>query len=399
MRPGFIRSLFITLLVSSMLYPCTTAIVSGKYTKNGRPLMFKHRDSGFFQNKLMYFNDGDFEYIGLINSADKAGDEVWAGTNSAGFSIMNSASYNLNINDDTKLKDREGVVMKKALQVCKTLSDFEKLLDEWPRPMGVEANFGVIDAQGGAAYYETSNFGWKKFDVSDSSTAPLGYIVRTNYSVSGKEGAGYGYIRYRTADELFSLAEQSSNMTTEFILQSVSRSLKHSMTGVDLNTTENEFEFFEDFIPRYTSVSSVVVEGTAPGEPVNLTTMWTVLGFPLTSVAIPVWVAAGENLPEILLADSTGNAPLCDMALELKAKCFPVTQGSGKKYINAKVVVNDSNTGYLQKLEPVESEISSRARNLLAKWEKSSFNKAEALDFYKSVSGYVKSFYTLNLGL
>ena len=33
----------------------TTAIVSGKYTMDGRPLLFKHRDSGKLQNKIMYF--------------------------------------------------------------------------------------------------------------------------------------------------------------------------------------------------------------------------------------------------------------------------------------------------------------------------------------------------------
>lgn len=40
--------------------------------------------------------------------------------------------------------------MRKALRVCKTVQDFEHFLDTLPRPMRVEANFGVIDAYGGA---------------------------------------------------------------------------------------------------------------------------------------------------------------------------------------------------------------------------------------------------------
>jgi len=388
-----LRVITILLLLSTLAFPCTTAIVSGKYTKDGRPLMFKHRDSGFFQNKMMYFDDGKFNYIGLINSEDKSGDEVWAGSNSAGFSIMNSASYNLNMNDGVKLKDREGVVMKKALQECATLADFEKLLDNWEKPMGVEANFGVIDAFGGAAYYETSNYSWKKFDATDDNTAPHGYLIRTNYSVSGSEGDGYGYIRYKTADELFTMADNGAALTSEFIIQSVSRCLKHSLTGIDLAKSSSEFVHFEDFIPRYSSVSTMVVEGLKEGEPVELTTIWSVLGFQLTSVAIPMWVAAGPNLPEILVANKSGVAPLCDMSLKVKESCFPINRGSGKRYINAKSLVNEENTGIIQKLAPVEKEIVSKGRGLITSWRNGKFVKTDAENYYKFVSDYVRENY------
>ena len=93
----------LTLLFSlwaPLLLACTTAIVSGKATPDGRPLLLKHRDSGFYQNKIMHFNDGKYKYVGVVNSADRTGKEIWAGYNSAGFAIMNSASYNLN-KDDT----------------------------------------------------------------------------------------------------------------------------------------------------------------------------------------------------------------------------------------------------------------------------------------------------------
>ena len=399
MKSSKIYVVILLLISFSYVFPCTTAIVSGKYTKDGRPLLFKHRDSGFFQNKMMYFEDGKYSYIGLINSADKVGDEVWAGSNSAGFAIMNSASYNLNMNDGVKLKDREGVVMKKALQECATLADFEKLLDEWEKPMGVEANFGVIDAFGGAAYYETSNYAWKKYDATNNETAPYGYIIRTNYSVSGSDGDGYGYIRYKNAEELFEYAEHGAALTSEFIIQSVSRSLKHSLTGADLAQAEKEFVHFEDFIPRYSSVSTVVVEGVKEGEPVELTTIWSVLGFQLTSVAIPMWVSAGKELPNIVLADDSGNAPLCDMALALKQSCFPIKQGSGKRYINAKALVNEENTGIIQKLAPVENTIITKARGLINQWRETGFDKNGATDFYKFVSDYIPGKYKELFGI
>lgn len=65
---------------------------------------------------------------------------MWTGSNETGFSIMNTASYNLK-DDDIKEMDQEGNLMRKALRVCKTVQDFEHFLDTLPRPMQVEANF------------------------------------------------------------------------------------------------------------------------------------------------------------------------------------------------------------------------------------------------------------------
>ena len=42
---------------------CTTAVISGKSTKDGRPILWKHRDSESYQNKLRLFNDGAFTYV------------------------------------------------------------------------------------------------------------------------------------------------------------------------------------------------------------------------------------------------------------------------------------------------------------------------------------------------
>jgi len=108
-------------------FACTTAVVSGKYTKDGRPLLWKHRDTWSVHNQIVQFDDGKYKYIGLVNSQDSLGKSVWIGYNSTGFAIMNSASYNLN-NDTIKQSGREGEIMKKALQTCATVDDFEKLL-------------------------------------------------------------------------------------------------------------------------------------------------------------------------------------------------------------------------------------------------------------------------------
>jgi len=387
-----IMALFVSLFffVSAIhVYPCTTAVISGKFTADGRPLLFKHRDTSTLQNKLMYFSDGKFDYIGVVNSTDKNGKSVWAGLNSAGFAIMNSASYNLNLHDTTSVKDREGRLMKMALQVCATVDDFEAFLDTLPKPLGVEANFGVIDANGGAAYFETGNFDFRKFDANDPGTAPFGYIIRTNYSFSRDTDQGYGYIRYENADELFRMATATKNLSARFILRKVSRCLKHSLTGIDL--TENlpsekdspVMVNFRDFIPRHSSASTFVVHGVKPGESPELATMWTIMGFQLCAVATPVWVKGGRNLPSILVADETGNAPLCDWAMQLKKQCFPVTRGNGKYYLNLAAVMNQEGTGILQRILPLEDLIFQQTEIKLKEWRKKGMNEKEINEFYR----------------
>lgn len=383
---------FIAALLNSA-FPCTTAIVSGKYTPDGRPLLWKHRDTGFTDNRMVYFTDGKWDYIGLVNSVDPANSEVWAGCNLEGFAIMNSASYNLKPDDDdTKLKDREGIIMKLALMNCRTLEDFENMLDTLPKPLGIEANFGVIDAYGGAAYYECNNFEWKKIDANDPAVAPFGYLIRTNYSFTGSADDGYGYIRYMNAENLFYNAAAQNGLTPEFLLQQCSRSLSHSLTGRDLvkeysSASERQaFVHFEDFIPRSSSVATVVVQGVKPGESGKNAAIWTILGWQLTSIAVPVFVAAGDNMPEILTADENGNAPLCDIALELKDRCYPIKRGSGMRYMNITALINGSGKGIMQLIKPVEDKILKETKAKLKEWRENDMPQHEIVDYYKRLN-------------
>ncbi len=296
MTKSIISGLLVFFFLFSVVKPCTTAVVSGKATDDGRPLLLKNRDADALQNRLVYFFDGKYKFIGLVNSEDMDNKEVWCGFNSAGFGIMNSASYNLKLDDDTtKISDLEGRIMKLALETCATLEDFERMLNSLPKPLGVEANFGVIDANGGAAYYETDNFHFIKYDVNDPSIAPNGYLIRTNYSVAGLENKGYGYIRYATASELFENKVKDGKISFEFLINDIPRCLIHSFTKTDLaqnlpDEQSEKFVYFRDYIPRHSTSAAIVVQGVKENESASLTTMWTVLGFPLTSVVVPVWL-------------------------------------------------------------------------------------------------------------
>lgn len=381
------------------LHACTTAIVSGKFTPDGRPLLFKHRDTGKLQNKLMFFTDGKYNYMGLVNAADLEGKELWAGINSAGFAIMNSASYNLNENDTTSLKDREGIVMKMALQSCATVDDFEALLRRLPKPLGVEANFGVIDAEGGAAYFETAQRDFVKIDVNDPQLAPFGYVIRTNYSFARDQDKGYGYIRFMNAEKLFYQAAATGDLSARFILQDVSRCLDHSLTGVNLwddlprNCKDAKFISFEDFIPRHSSAATTVVHGVRPDESPEFTTMWTILGWQLCSVAVPAWIKGGKDLPPMMLAGENGLAPLCDKAMTLKKRCYPITRGSGRKYMNVAPLINKEETGILQTLKPLESKILKKTDAYLNEWRQGDLSAENVKKYYQWIQEEVTKFY------
>lgn len=402
------KTIFIMLffVCTSTLYPCTNAIVSGKVTADGRPLLWKNRDTSFLENKIMYFTDGKYPYFGLVNSVDKDGEEVWVGMNAAGFAIMNSASYNLRPDDDTtKIRDREGIVMKLALQQCATLEDFEALLRDLPKPLGVETNFGVIDARGGAAIYETDNFSFRKFDVNDPAVAPNGYLISTNFSVSGDPEKGSGYIRFETADALFEEQLQNEKISARFVLSDVSRSLKHSRVNIDLRDIElkpagtTTYSFFRDFIPRFLSSSSIVVRGVRQDESPDYATMFTILGFPLTSVTVPLWLAGEDTFPGILKANGNGTAPLSDASLRLKEHCFPILRGSGRDYINLNALQNLNNTGTLQLLPQLEDKIFLYEEQFFDSMIRDGIDKTKIEGFYNDVEEMVREFYEANFGV
>lgn len=391
--------IFICVLSINDFFACTTAIVSGKYTDDGRPILWKHRDSDFTQNKLMYFTDGKYDYIGLVNSEDFEGKEIWGGTNSAGFSIMNAALYDVNLDYKGDYKDREGFVMKMALQQCATLEDFERFLNNLPKPMGVAANFGVIDAQGGAAYYETDNNKFVKFDANDPRVAPNGYLIRTNHAFTGVKDKGYGYIRYENAHDLFTNAFATNNLNYKTIITEFSRSFYHSLLKTDyrdFTDTYSEKQHFinaSDLIVRNSSVADVIVHGVKKGESPEFITMWTILGYPFTTVAVPVWIKGGKQLPRIMMAEKSGNAPLCDMALQLKKLCYPIERGSGDSYLNISAVINKNNTGILQKIEPIEEVIFTKTEERLSDWRINLLKESNIQEFYQWIDTYVMKEY------
>ncbi len=406
MKKTILITIILLVFVAIDISACTTAVISGKYTKDGRPLLWKHRETWAINNKIMQFDDGKYAYTALVNSKDKTGKSVWIGYNSTGFGIMNSASYNLN-NDTIEQTGLEGRVMKEALQTCATIDEFEQFLLNMEEPRRLEANFGVIDGNGGAAYFELGNYKVIKIDANDPIIAPNGYVIRTNYSFNGIAGQGGGYIRYVTANKVLDEAVKSNELSAQTIIQKATRNLTHSLTGDNLWDYENLKEgedkmvFFVDYIPRSGSSSSCIVEGVNPGENPNLTTMWTVLGWPLASVTIPVFINKNANIPEVLTYnEEIEDAPLCNFALSLKDECYSQKWGTSKKYyLNVNKLLNAGGTGIMQQNINLDNALFNQSYEMLNKWREEGMSEKELSEFYNSVDEQVKMHYSTTYGL
>lgn len=341
---------------------CTSGIFGAGATRDGRPLLWKHRDTSAVDNKVEFIPgaDGALDYVALFNASDKECKEAWIGFNRAGFAIMNTASYNMKDDDvPEKEMDREGLIMTLALCHCRTADDFASLLDTLPRPLGVEANFGVIDATGHGAYFETNNHSYVRHDLEDSSADAL---IRTNYSHSGRKSEGYGYIREKNAEYLLEDSISAGKVSPELLTEVVSRSFYHSLQGHDFldgpERQRKKWAIDQDFIPRYKSSAVVVIEGVAPGQYSDTGdagrgyVMWTGLGYPPCSEIYPVECREGGVDSRLRGIGPEGHSELSDIAKARRDEVFPRHFDNGDKYIDLTRLSNDEGTGYIQILVP-----------------------------------------------
>ena len=397
-----ILSALFTLLMAFTLtesYACTSAIITGNLTKDGKPLLWKHRDTGELNNRIEYFKGPKYTFLALVNSPDSGG-IAWTGTNNVGFSIMNTASYNLrDANDgvDDKEMDREGELMFKALGECRTIEDFEKFLKKYKKPFGVEGNFGVIDAEGGAAYFEVNNTRWEKIDVNDPKIAPQGYLVYTNHSYTGRLNEGMGYIRYTAADtRIKNLIAQGGDITPRWIFNNLSRCFYHPVLDMDLREAELGSGWFidQDFIPRRITSASVVIKGVKKGEDPLNTVMWTILGYPPASIAVPLFVKAGENQPFFMVkGENSNNALMCDISLKAKSKIFAIKRGNGNKYFNFGALYNKKGNGLMQRMQRAESKVFKISAEFIKEHKDKEMKKEELDSFYNSLFEVIKKAY------
>jgi hypothetical protein len=349
--------LLFVLIADHQTEGCTTAIISPSASLHGVPMLWKNRDTGFLSNKVIYVTEKPFSYIGLVNAAETSGRMVYAGLNNQGFGIMNSVAYNLP-KDETELMDLEGQIMADALRTCRTADDFENYIKKnLGAALGSWANFGVIDANGEAVIFEVHNNGYKRLNAASPAKK---YFINSNFSRSGKEGKGAGYLRFEQATKLFDTLK-GEKVSHPWIFQQVARQFGHPLVNhpsiEELQKQSKSQPIWlgtQDCISRKSTASAVVIIGRKPGDKNSLATFWVMLGEPVTSIAVPLWVEA-KTTPEALYKGK--DSPLNSETLRIKKIIRPHSVGSKANYMKATGLVNKEGTGFLPLLMKTEQEI------------------------------------------
>ena len=402
------RTLLLVFILTGYIYnnvkACTSVLVSGKVSKDGRPFILKNRDTHSLDNLIVQRKGEKYRYIAVASASDSLPESVWSGHNEKGFAIINTAAYNLN--GDSKIGDeRDGIIMRRALEICATLKDFESLIDTI-NPRYSNSNFGVIDAEGGCAYYEVGIKQWKKFDANDPNVAPYGYLIRTNHGFSGDRSLDAGVERYMAINKYMTQASFMGGLDAIKILRTAPRILKHGLTDIDLYDLEPEdaskqkFFPFIDFIPRYLTASAELIQGVKKGENPLYTVGWNIIGSPLATVAIPLLITPSGKLPSLVLRGDDGGSKLCHYGFRLKERLFPLRTKSRENYIDIAQLINKKGTGILQVIKPIEDEVVSQGESLIHRIRESKSYPVKDIDsYYKWVDEYIVKEYKEKFGL
>lgn len=375
---------------------CTLIVASGKATVSGRPLMWKNRDTSQLLNKLMYLKGARYKFIGLIDADDAQGQEIWAGLNERGLAIMNSQADDLAGEKKKYDGAGNGAFMKKALGECATVDEFEQFLQKERGKWDLAANFGVIDASGGAAFFETSSQHYIRFDASDKKVAPFGYMVRTNFSYTSPDYLkGGGFIRLERMSHLAEMARASGQLEVRFILQQAARDLnQEKLHSYPLSRPLPEdparplYINTNDTINRNSTASAVVFEGAPSADRPDLATMWVILGQPVSAVAIPVWPYA-EKVPRVASAPGQETSALNAFSRKLVAYLYPDKRGRMPQYLNVNRLRTYGGEGVLAKLLRIENQVLERTRLQLKSWENKKEAPGRVAEFQESLADFV----------
>lgn len=366
-----------------VLEECTAGVASGKATVDGRPLLWKTRDAGATNNEVIWNTSGRYHFVSVVSTGYQ--NSSWMGVNEKGFSIINTLSMDLSPADSGP---GNGDFMVQALQECATVEEFQALLEATNESgRRTRTNYGVIDATGAAAFFETAGHRFWRYDAQDTE---LGYLVRTNFAINGTRAGGKrpgSMDRYLQTEDLMLDFFRTDGIDFREIVKIQVRSFGDPDGNlVELPITESFQGHAPGFYPhnssinRNSSVSFSVIQGVLPDEDPRLSTMWTILGQPSTGILVPYW-PVGETPPE---ADGPETAPLNDLANQIRANLYAepgrdLDPDQRPLFINTGKLRNEDGSGTWRLMMPVEDSIIAESEERLERWRESGAQVQEML--------------------
>lgn len=369
MRKWVFVFLFLFALGFSLAEECTTGVVSYRLTENGHTILWKNRDTRHRDNELHFFNCGGVRFIGIINAEDTT--QVWAGVNNFGFAIMNAESRDMARPGESTKYDGEGYLMKKALETCRTVDDFERILQR-TNEVGrdVTSNFGVVDACGNGAFFEVGNHEYYRYDVADT------FLVRANFAFRGYGKEAYGKKRYSRARYLISREIEDGLNCADFIFR-IARDfyVYDSSSSRPENVVERggrQLVNTSGSINRFRTVSVALFEVVPDTFLREFVTFWYCPGEPSVSVFVPVWVYSGDVPVEL---DSTGYSPVNRLFQKLKLYVY-----NDERFLDL-----EKYRRIRTRLDGLQKEIIEETYRILQRWYIFKPSRKEVADYQKKV--------------
>jgi hypothetical protein len=302
----------------------------------------------------------------------------WMGVNEKGFAVINTQSSDLTAGQSGP---GNGEFMAQALASCATVAEFQALLDATNESGRQTAtNFGVIDATGAAAFFETAGHQYWRYDAANTEK---GYILRTNFAINGARDSlharPYSMDRYLETDELMRGFFLTDGIDFKEIAKVQVRSFGDAKGHlVPLPITGSYDAHPAGYYPnsssinRNSSVSFAVIQGVLPAEDARLSTMWTILGQPSTGILVPYW-PVGATPAE---ADGPKTAPLDEVANHIRVALYTEpgakTMEERPLFINTRALRDENGDGIWKITMPVEDSIVAESERHLATWRASS---------------------------
>jgi len=401
----------LALIFATRTWACDVAVVSGKVTTDGKPLIWKNFDnSSSDRQQVAYFpakKSGPGGYLMVYRFEDgmkllNNGSAITpsGGVNESGFAIAGTSVYQ-DYNLMAEPVNINTVLMEEALATCTTLAEFESLLKRWPYSHWgtvISANFVVIDAKGGAALYEcftghlNTGLNLMQFRKNDANTGKItnqygwtlkraqsnfiGFHIMTNYNYYIPWNVGQDR-KYRAEALLTQLAtEKRINYRT--VMREVAKDVVGKQVQTDLSSETNYSTTY--CLSRNATRSSIVVSGVASGGNPRLATMWVNLGEPSVGVFVPFFAAA-RGTSELARVDTYANGAwrdYDDSCLLNQAISARETYGSLIYSSNEGDVIWGMYDNYINKVElanvqqwtfPIEDTIIDNAESFLSSLE------------------------------
>lgn len=265
---------------------CTAAVVAAKASKEGATILWKNRESNYYQTSIRHLTSEKYSYTGVVRTNDsEAG--VLCGVNEVGFGIVNTATRNLPTSDKRGTGSRTPF-MRDALIGCRTVDEFEEYVRTYERGAKFTTNVGVGDATGAAAFFEIWGDGYRRYDVDKMES---GFDIRSSFSFAGDmDKLGTARRRY---DAMFEQMGGKGKISAADFYD-YARSYYVAGKGDALHNDDKLWNHRYETVPHRSTVGSfAIVCGAHPR-------ILVAMGYPAASPVIPVWVEAKGQIPECL---------------------------------------------------------------------------------------------------